>query len=69
MSHDIEIREAEKARRGEGPTRTDRIGKVFVVVGQEVRQCLICECVFTRRASCEHSTVPCMPVIAMKEVR
>jgi len=34
MSHDIEIREAEKTRRGEGPTRTDRIGKVFVVVGQ-----------------------------------
>jgi len=69
MSLDIEIREAQKTRRGEGSTRTDQVGKVFVVVAQEVRQCLICECVFTRRASCEHSTVPCMPVIAMKPVR
>ncbi len=66
MSQDIEIREAQKTRRS---ARADQVGKVFIVVGQEVRQCLVCECVFTRRASCEHSTVPCMPVIAMKEVR
>jgi hypothetical protein len=41
--------------------RTDQIGKVFVVVGQWVRKCLVCEELFTRRASAEHSKVICYP--------
>jgi hypothetical protein len=59
MSQEIEIREAQKTRPGEGSTRTDQIGKVFIVVGREVRQCLICECVFTRRDASEHAKVVC----------
>ena len=39
--------------------RSDQIGKVFIVVGEDVRMCLICEGVFTRRASAEHATVAC----------
>jgi hypothetical protein len=41
--------------------RSDKIGKVFFVVGQDVRRCLVCEQVFTRRAASEHATVPCIP--------
>jgi hypothetical protein len=35
----------------------DRIGKIFLVVstqGVGLRQCLICECVFTREEAREH---------------
>jgi hypothetical protein len=42
-------------RRGTGSIRTDQIGKVFIVVGQNVRQCLICEGKFTRRSAAEHT--------------
>ncbi len=53
-------------RHGAGSDCTDQIGKVFLVVGQDVRQCLICDGVFTRQAASEHSTVLCMPGISMK---
>jgi len=47
---------AEKTtRRGADSTRTDQIGKVFLVVGQDVRKCLVCERLFTRRSASEHS--------------
>jgi hypothetical protein len=46
-------------RRGADSTRTDQIGKVFVVVGQDVRKCLVCEQLFTRRASAEHAKALC----------
>ena len=42
-------------------TRSDQIGKVFVVVGQDARRCLICEQFFTKRASAEHAKVVCHP--------
>jgi hypothetical protein len=42
------------------------IGKIFVALSQDMRQCLICEGVFTRRAASEHSAVPCMPESAYK---
>jgi hypothetical protein len=32
---------------------------VFLVVGRDVRQCLICEGVFTRQAASEHARVVC----------
>jgi hypothetical protein len=51
----------EKTQRGPGSARADKVGKVFVVVGQRVRRCLVCEKLFTRRAASEHTTVPCMP--------
>jgi hypothetical protein len=50
----------EKTPRGAGSARTDQVGKVFVV-GQDVRKCLVCEQVFTRRASAEHANVACHP--------
>ena len=58
----------DKTERGTDSVRTDQTGKVFIALGQGLRQCLACEGVFTRRASREHSMVQCMPVIAMKEV-
>jgi hypothetical protein len=36
---------------------------VFLVVGQRVRQCLVCEELFTRRASAEHAKVICYPTV------
>ncbi len=43
--------------------RSDRIGKVFIVLSQDLRQCLICGGIFTRQAASEHATVLCMPGI------
>lgn len=56
----------EKTRRDTGSTRIDQTGKVFTVVGQDVRQCLICEGVFTRQAASEHAKVVCTWGISMK---
>jgi hypothetical protein len=41
----------DQSSRGAAATSADRIGKVFIVVCEDVRECLICEGVFTRRAS------------------
>jgi hypothetical protein len=35
---------------------------VFTVVGQDVRQCLICEGVFTIQGAAEHANVICYPI-------
>jgi hypothetical protein len=59
----------EKTQRDAGSIRNDQIGKVFIVVGQGVRKCLVCEQFFTRRAAREHSTVLCTPGIGMKTGR
>ncbi len=57
----IDMTADEKTRRGADSTRTDQIGKVFIVVGQDVRKCLVCEQFFTRRASAEHAKMICYP--------
>lgn len=57
----IDMTADKTTRRGADFTRTDQIGKVFLVVGQDVRKCLICEQFFTRRASAEHAKVACRP--------
>ncbi len=57
----IDMTADEKTQRGTGSPRVDQVGKVFIVVGQRVRRCAICEQLFTRRATSEHATVPCMP--------
>jgi len=52
-----------KARCHEGSVR-DQIGKVFVVISTQgvcLRQCLICEGVFTREAAREHFAARCQP--------
>jgi hypothetical protein len=51
----------ERRQRDVGSIRTDQIGKVFVCVGKNVRQCLVCEQLFTRRDSAEHAKVACHP--------
>ena len=57
----IDMTADETTPRGAGSIRIDRIGKVFIVVDQDVRKCLICDGVFTRRASAEHANVACYP--------
>ena len=57
----IDMTADDKSERGAACARTDQVGKVFVVVGQRVRKCLVCEELFTRRSASEHATVPCMP--------
>lgn len=39
----------------------ERVGKVFVVVNDDTRRCLICDQSFTRQGSFEHSKFPCHP--------
>jgi hypothetical protein len=51
----IDMTADEKTQRRVSSTRTDQIGKAFAVVGHDVRRCLVCEQLFTRRASAEHS--------------
>ena len=58
----IDMTAYEKTRLGADSTRTDQIGKVFLVVGQDVRKCLICESVVTRQGAAEHANVYCRPV-------
>ncbi len=56
----------EITRRGADSIRADQIGKVFVALVQDMRRCLVCEQLFTRRAASEHAAVTCMPCINMK---
>jgi hypothetical protein len=56
----------DQSNRSAGVTSAEEIGKVFVVVGQDVRRCLICEGVFSPSPPLSHSAVPCMPGITMK---
>jgi hypothetical protein len=39
----------------------DRVGKVFTAY-PPLRRCLVCDLLFTREASREHSTQTCFPV-------
>jgi len=55
-----------KTQRDAGSINTERIGKVFIVVGQDVRRCLVCEQLFTRRAASEHAKVACHWVLRSK---
>ena len=47
------------AQKDAGYVGNDQIGKVFIVVGQDVRRCLVCEQFFTRRTAAEHSGTVC----------
>jgi hypothetical protein len=58
----IDMAADDKTRQGTDSTRADQIGKVFVVVGQEVRRCLVCDEFFTRQTSAEHADAYCRPV-------
>lgn len=54
----------DKNERGAACARADQVGKVFIVVGQRVRKCLVCEELFTRRASADHAKVICFPTVS-----
>jgi hypothetical protein len=58
----IDMNADEQTRRETVFPRIDRVGKVFIVVAQDVRRCLICEQLFTQRAASEHSKAVCPPV-------
>jgi hypothetical protein len=56
----IDMSADKKTRRGADSTRTDQIGKVFIAVGQDLRQCLICDGMFTRKGAAEHANTVCL---------
>jgi hypothetical protein len=62
----IDMTADKTTRRGADSTHTDQIGKVFIVVDQDVRKCLICEQLFTRRAASEHAKGACHWVLECK---
>ena len=62
----LDMGAAEKTQRDAGSTRTERIGKVFVAVGQDVRKCLVCEQLFTRQSASEHAKAACHSVQSVK---
>jgi hypothetical protein len=37
------------------------IGKVFIALGKGMRQCLICDGVFTKEGAAAHAGAPCHP--------
>ncbi|HEV2397463.1 MAG TPA: hypothetical protein VGS27_11020 [Candidatus Sulfotelmatobacter sp.] len=39
----------------------EKVAKVFIVVGEDTRKCLVCDQLFTRQESFEHSKVTCYP--------
>ena len=52
-----------KSNRTEAVVR-EQIGKIFLVVSTDgvlLRQCLVCEEMFTRQESAEHFSVACFP--------
>ena len=51
---------SDQKSRGAAITIADKIGKVFVVVG-DMRQCLICDQAITRQGAAEHANVDCTP--------
>ena len=62
----IDMTADKTTRRGTDSTRTDQIGKVFIVVGQDMRECLVCEQFFSRRSSAKHASVPCYPAHSLR---
>jgi hypothetical protein len=44
-------------------SRNDEVvGKIFVALSQDMRQCLICDGVFTTQGAAQHANVYCRPV-------
>jgi hypothetical protein len=53
-----------KDRKSNHSKGIDRVGKIFLVVSTDgvlLRQCLVCEEMFTRQESAEHCRVACFP--------
>jgi hypothetical protein len=41
--------------------RDETVGKVFTVVSEDARRCLVCDQLFTRKESFDHSQMTCYP--------
>ncbi|MGB6734147.1 MAG: hypothetical protein WBE55_00100 [Candidatus Sulfotelmatobacter sp.] len=49
-------------------SRNDEVvGKIFVALSQDMRQCLICDGVFPAQGAADHSATPCYPQIKESE--
>ena len=42
-------------------SRADQIGKIFFPLSQDMRQCLICDGVFTKQGAAAHAGTVCHP--------
>jgi len=43
-------------------TRLDQTGKPFLVLSQGMRQCLVCDEIFTRQTASAHAVTVCYPL-------
>ena len=44
-------------------SRNDEVaGKIFVALSQDMRQCLICDSVFTKQGAAAHANIYCRPL-------
>jgi hypothetical protein len=51
----------ENIRKQGGVAAQESVGKVFVVISDGTRKCLVCNQLFARQESFEHSKVTCHP--------
>ncbi len=65
-AHPTAMTANDQCSRGAAATSADEIGKVFVALDQGMRQCLICEGVFTQQAAAEHANIVCTSGMNMK---
>jgi hypothetical protein len=47
---------------------TDKTGKVFSILDETMRLCLVCDGVFTRREAVEHAERVCYPKLRQEQV-
>ena len=59
-----DVTERTKDRSGQD----DQIGKVFFAVSSDVRQCLVCGKLFSRKAAAEHAEVDCYSLFELSVV-
>lgn len=43
------------------PAKDEKVAKIFIVLADDVRQCLICDRMFSRNESFQHSKTICYP--------
>ena len=51
----------DQSSRSTDVTDDDVVGKIFIALADDMRQCVTCEKVFPRNQSFEHSNFPCYP--------
>lgn len=42
-------------------TTSEQVGKVFLALAKDLRQCLVCDGLFTREAAAKHAGTTCFP--------